>query len=179
MQASTARGVPHHAGFTTIELLVTVAVLAVVLAIGVPSLSGLVRQWQCDATVHTLAGDMRHARSVAARISRAVVLCAQNGSGACSRRNDWTPGWLAFIDFNDNGNFDPGDTLIVQRNAQNGLASMVSNLPSPYNIAFRSNGTLRSPSFTLTAKARGADDTDARQVVANDMGRVYVQAPTP
>lgn len=95
MQASTARGVPHHAGFTTIELLVTVAVLAVVLAIGVPSLSGLVRQWQCDATVHTLAGDMRHARSVAARISRAVVLCAQNGSGRLqqAQRLDTPAGW--------------------------------------------------------------------------------------
>lgn len=177
MQAPIARGVPHHAGFTTIELLVAITVLAVLLAIGVPSLTGLMRQWQRDAAVNTLAGDVRHARSVATRVSRAVVMCAQDGRGACSRRNDWAPGWLTFVDFNGNGRFDTGDSLIVQREAPTGLDSITSNLPFPHNIVLRSNGTISGLSFTFTVKARGTADADARQVVTNNMGRTYVQAP--
>ena len=163
-------------GITLIELLVGIAVLAVMLAIGVPSFSALARQWRQDAAVDAFVGDLRLARSTAVRTSRTVVMCAfDQAKRDCSAQTSWATGWRIFSDLNSDGNFDAGEPVIAQRGAQAGIASMVdsSNAPSQAKLRFRSNGTLSSGGVTVNVVPAGAA-LPTRTITLNFMGRTLV-----
>lgn len=159
-------------GLTLIELMVAVAVLAVLLAVGVPSFAALARQWRQDAAVDAFVGDIRLARSTATRTSRPVVACAISGSGNCSTGTDWATGWLVFSDLNGNEALDAGEPLIAQRGAQAGMASMVGK-PSA-KLQFRSNGTLSGASSTVDVHPQGAKEP-TMAIAINMLGRASVK----
>lgn len=163
-------------GITLIELIVGITVLAVTLALGVPSFAALLRQWRQDAAVDTFVGDLRLARSTAVRTSRPVVMCALNpATGDCSSQTNWAAGWSVFSDLNADGKLDTGEPVIVQRGAQAGIASMVqnSNTPSAAKLQFRNNGTLSGGGLTVNVQPTGAAGP-TRAITLNFMGRSLV-----
>lgn len=62
------------AGFTLIELMVTLAVVAITLAIGVPSFQGVVSDNRLTGAANNLIGALNVARSEAIKRGRSVVL---------------------------------------------------------------------------------------------------------
>lgn len=52
-------------GFTLIELMVTITIVAVLLSVGIPAFSSVVNQQQLKGATETLASDLRRARSAA------------------------------------------------------------------------------------------------------------------
>lgn len=162
-------------GLSLIELMVTIAVLAVLLAVGVPSFAALARQWRQDAAVEAFVGDLRLARSTATRTSRPVVVCANSGTGSCATGTDWAGGWLVFSDLDGNDDLGAGEPLIAQRGAQAGIAAMLDG-SAPAKLVFRSNGTLSGGNDTVTVQPQGS----ARPTVAitiNMLGRARVGKP--
>ncbi len=168
------RAPQRAAGFTLIELMVTLSVLAVLLAAGIPSFTGLLRQWRLEAAVNTLSGDLRLARSNATRTSRHVVVCAQDG-GQCSGEETWTQGWLVFIDADSDDALGNGDTVIAQRGPQAGIAAMGLSSSVKHHIRFRPNGTLNGMSATINVQTTGADSKQ-QDVVINNIGRIHVSS---
>ncbi|ENA33281.1 MULTISPECIES: GspH/FimT family pseudopilin [Pseudomonas] len=82
-------------GFTLIELMVTVAVLAIVLTIAVPSFSNLIQSSRTNALVNELNGTLQIARSEALKRRKNVIVCRRNEAGtACDNGTDWSNGWL-------------------------------------------------------------------------------------
>lgn len=163
-------------GLTLIELLVSIAVLAVLLAVGVPSFAAMARQWQQDAAIDTFVGDVRLARSTAVRTSRPVVMCAlDHKTGACTPHANWTVGWMVFSDLDADGAFDAGEPVIAHRGAQAGNASLIEASPSPSQarLQFRSNGTLSGGGVKLNLTPEGTTHP-VRLVVLNFMGRSRV-----
>jgi type IV fimbrial biogenesis protein FimT len=161
-------------GFTLVELLVTLVVLALLLTLGVPAFAGLLRQWRLDAAADAFAGDMRLARSTATRVSRNVEVCVQNGSGACDTQANWARGWLVFIDLNADHQLNAGETVVAQRGPQSGIASMTHNGAAANRLSFRANGTLNSSKgVTMSLLATGTA-AEGRTVTLNAMGRSYV-----
>lgn len=98
-------------GFTLIELLVTLTVVAILVGAGVPALQELAMANRRAAAVNTLIGDIQLARSIASSRSRPVVLCRAPG-GHCVGGNDWTDGWLAYLDEDENGSFNHTDEVL-------------------------------------------------------------------
>lgn len=167
---TVALGVRPSRGFTIIELMVTVTVLAVLLALAAPSFAALLRQWRLSTTVETFAGDLRLARSTAIRTSRPVVLCVRNAN-QCGTGTDWTDGWLMFSDLNDNGNLNPGEPLIIQRGPQAGISS----IKTTNTLGFRSNGTLNSAMAGINIEPIGAEASSPGMAInLTAMGRVSV-----
>lgn len=163
-------------GFSLIELMVTIAVLAVLLALAAPSFAALVRQWRLTSAAETLAGDLRLARSTAIRTSRPVALCTRNGD-QCGTGGNWaTSGWLIFSDLNDDGVLGAGEPLIAQRGPQAGIASI--NRASA--LRFRNNGSLSGATAGLNIIPAGADTSHAGlSINITAMGRVSVVPMTP
>jgi type IV fimbrial biogenesis protein FimT len=160
-------------GLTLIELLVTVSVLAVLLALGVPSFASLMQRWRVDATIESLVADIRLARSTATRTSRPVVMCAKAIDGSCSAGNDWSTGWVVFSDLNGDSALDAGEPLIVERPIQSGMASMPDKT-NRAKLKFRANGTLESGKTSVGI--RPSDSAKAvASIVINAMGRIRVQ----
>ena len=86
-------------GFTLIELIVTLAVLAIVLGIAVPSFSGMLRDGRASSVSSELHGALQLARSEAIKRRDEVMVCRSNADGSsCENGTDWAGGWLIMAD---------------------------------------------------------------------------------
>lgn len=84
-------------GFTLVELMVTIAIVAILLALGLPSFEGSMRSNRAATTTNEMLASISMARSEAIRSTRTSVLCASNGDGtACG--TDWNNGWIVWMD---------------------------------------------------------------------------------
>jgi type IV fimbrial biogenesis protein FimT len=102
-------------GFTVIELLVALAVAAILLTVGVPNLRTFVQNAQTTSTADSFLAAIQRARSEAITRGDAVLLCrtADPSSDSCgtSATEDWTGGWLMYAVRNFAGevNYDNTD----------------------------------------------------------------------
>lgn len=87
-------------GFTLYELLITVLILGVVLAWGMPNLGGFARTSRIAGTTNDLHGSFLLARSEAARAKQSVTICASAdpmGAALCDGVT-FDGGWILFLD---------------------------------------------------------------------------------
>jgi type IV fimbrial biogenesis protein FimT len=106
-----------HRGFTLIELMTAVLVLAILLGMGIPSYREMARNSRVTASANDLVTAMSMARSESLRRSTPVSVCASTDGTSCvtakaTTATDWTTGWIAFTDANSNGTVDGGDTQL-------------------------------------------------------------------
>lgn len=81
-------------GFTLIELMVTIAVLAVVIAIAAPSFTSVIQSNRTTALHHEVLGAIQVARSEAVKRRKDVIICRTEDQGICKDGADWSAGWL-------------------------------------------------------------------------------------
>ena len=86
---------PRH-GFTLVELMVTLAVAAILLGIGVPSFAGAIKNARLSTPWSELRQSLLLARSEAVKGSHVVAVCARASDTACG--TDWDDGWLVYIE---------------------------------------------------------------------------------
>lgn len=90
-----------HAGFTLVELMIVVAVVAILTAIGLPSFSATIRANRIATRTNALIAAVSLARSEAVRSNVAAGLCARATDTTCGV--NWDNGWLVFTDTNGDG----------------------------------------------------------------------------
>lgn len=83
-------------GFTLLELLVTVAIVAIVLSIAVPSFQAQILNNRSIALGEDFASAINLVRSEAVKRAGRVSLCASKDGATCS--GNWTDGFIAFVD---------------------------------------------------------------------------------
>jgi type IV fimbrial biogenesis protein FimT len=88
----------HRGGFTLVELVVTVAVLGIVLAAGLPSLRALREQHATLGAFHGLTTALMAARMAAIQRGRPVTVCPSRDGLRCRDDQVWDEGWLVFAD---------------------------------------------------------------------------------
>lgn len=86
----------YSRAFTLIELMVTISVLAVVIALAAPSFSTILRENRLAALSTELQGAMQLARSEAVKRRENIRVCRSNaGQTACTNGTNWAAtGWL-------------------------------------------------------------------------------------
>lgn len=96
-------------GFTLVELMVTLAVAIVLIAVGIPLFSGVAANNRATTQVNTLVTAINLARSEAVNRGTAVSLCSAGDTSTtppCGSDTDWKNGWFAFVDGGTPGTFD-------------------------------------------------------------------------
>ena len=97
-------------GFTLIELMVTISVLAILLAIALPSFQGSLRSNRVATTTNELLASLSLARSEAVRSTRGGGVCGSTNGTSCD--GDWNDGWIVWTDSNGNGVLDAGERIV-------------------------------------------------------------------
>ena len=78
-------------GFTLIELMVTLAVAAVLLAVAIPSYRTMILNNGQDSVVDAVMTALNYARNTALSGNQSITLCP-NGGGVCGPT--WNTGWI-------------------------------------------------------------------------------------
>ncbi|WP_236585399.1 GspH/FimT family pseudopilin [Dyella sp. EPa41] len=86
----------RSAGVTLIELVVTIAVLAILATLAAPSFSGLMRRHRVSAAATALRADLVYAREEAVNRRAFVSVCASDTGSTCSGEAGYENGWLVY-----------------------------------------------------------------------------------
>jgi len=95
-----------NSGFTLIELMITLAIVAILLTVGVPSLKTFMQGNQLVAATNELVSALHVARSEAIKHNVRVSVCESSDGANCTATGNWENGWIVFIDGNG---VTPGD----------------------------------------------------------------------
>ncbi|MBT8145032.1 MAG: GspH/FimT family pseudopilin, partial [Gammaproteobacteria bacterium] len=133
-------------GFTLLELLFAIAVVAIVLSLGIPSFQSSVRNSKLTASVNDMVASMQVARSEAIKRRAPVVICTSNGATNEADANcdaaAWENGWLVFADDNNNGSRDADEILLrLEGPMRKNIEVAVPNAqPLQDRLTYNSNG---------------------------------------
>jgi type IV fimbrial biogenesis protein FimT len=86
----------RNAGFTLLELMVTIAILAVLIALGMPSFQDSLRSNRAVTTTNELLASLSLARTEAIRGLGAAGVCASADGANCQTSTDWSGGWMVW-----------------------------------------------------------------------------------
>ena len=96
-----------HKGFTLVELMVVVAIMAILLALAAPSFTPLIERWRVRDAAETLTSSLYFARSEAIKRGGQIAIHKlpnnTNGCTSATGNRDWDCGWIVCHDTNNSG----------------------------------------------------------------------------
>jgi type IV fimbrial biogenesis protein FimT len=121
-------------GFSLIELMVVIAIAAIISGLAAPSFSRMLNSNRIQTAASALQGDLSYARTEAVKRGSWVAMCpssnATSNSPTCDSTNTWQNGWITFADTSGNGVYGSGDTLLKVRDKLPGGSTIVAS-PAP------------------------------------------------
>lgn len=143
-------------GFSLIELLIALVIIAIMATAAVPSLTNLIKNNRLSSTSNSLLGALQIARSEAVTLRSAIKVCAANtGMTACANSTDWKDGALIMR----------GTTML--RAIPSGKSG-VSVAASVKEVVYQGNGTTSAATITVSDD-RGA--SSQRTIKVNAIGQ--------
>lgn len=152
-------------GFTLIEVLITLVVVAV-LTLGVaPNLSSVVKRNRSAASINDMLASLQYARSEALTRGTSVILCRRqtpsDSDASCTNSNltvtapcscatattnsnadGWEDGWLVVADSDRSGAVSVGDDLLRVNGPIGGGFSLRGNTALADNVLFQADATV-------------------------------------
>ena len=179
-------------GFTLVELMVALAIVAILATLAAPSFSRLIASTRMSGNVNGFLVDMRYARGESIRRGGGVTqcrsdapeaadpVCAQDSGpgGTASQSNPgWVSGWIVFHDLDNDGEKAPTETLLRVQSPIAALNAIGDTNPVPGKFRFTATGRLLRADDATTLRFGSAPlfAADAqRTVCVNPGGRARI-----
>ena len=161
-------------GFTLVELLVTLAIGTILLAIAIPGYAFLANAGRLTAVTNDLVTTLHFARSEAIKRGIRVTVCKTSNAVAlpptCDATASWQQGWLVFADGGMRGVIDPGDILLWVHDSAHTTVDITSYNYDRY-ISYLPSGGSRGSSGLANGTIRICVTDSRRDIIINITGR--------
>jgi type IV fimbrial biogenesis protein FimT len=157
-------------GFTLMELLVTLTIVALLFAIGVPTFRNASLGSRLAAAANDLLASVQLARSEAIKRNVDVTLCPSTDGAACDVGADWDQGWIVV----DEGP-DPDELIQVQEALDDGYR--MTQAGGSAELAFRPIG-IGATAATITVCRETPLGSQERVLNVTAAGTVYISNTT-
>jgi type IV fimbrial biogenesis protein FimT len=140
-----------QSGFTLIELVVVMALMAVVLGIAAPNIGQMLAKFRLDSAVGTLISDLNVARTESIKSGQPILVVCQ-GTPCSQTPISWTGGWVMCYDADSNNVCDV--TTAVRINpirAKDALAKGQVLTATSLRVTFFPTGFTNSATMTFSA----------------------------
>jgi len=150
MRDGGARRMERSGGFTLLELLLGLAVTAILAATAAPTLARFLAEQRLLDDARRLSEAILVARSEAIKRNGVVILCAVAPPEGCGESDRWHAGWTAFEDRDGDGEPGADDPLVpVAEPAARAGVTIVGNAPVERYLRFTYAGSARLVSGAL------------------------------
>jgi len=170
-----------RAGFTIIELMVTLIIAAIGLTIAIPGFANFLRSQRATSNANELLVSLTFARSEALKRGDPVAVCAsdnpQAATPACSGNNSWTNGWITFVDDDTagtDGDYDSATETLLRVHPASGSVSVTTDGGADY-VRFIGDGTADARD-DFKVKPDGCTQNQQRHVNLTPTGRGEVDS---
>jgi type IV fimbrial biogenesis protein FimT len=157
-------------GYTMIEIMLSITVLSILLAVAVPSFLDTVRNNRLISQNNEFVGALNLTRNEAWKRTNPVSICASADQATCSGANDWTTGWIVFDDPNGNGAADAGETVLQAWPAA--PAEYVLTSTNRSFVRYMPTGTAASGVEIFDLVRTGCTGMHARRINISMVGRI-------
>lgn len=154
-------------GFTLVELMIVLVIVAVILIIGVPSYNTLALRAKLKSYANEMVASAITARSEAIKRNAPVRLCISTNGADCAGGGDWDQGWVVI---------DPNDTVVKYQQALDGIK--VFELSSVHTVAFQPSGVSSTPVTLTVCQQEPEEGIEEREVRITSTGRPSVATTT-
>lgn len=172
-------------GFTLIELMIAISIMAIILVVGVPSFQTSIQNNRVTTNANGLVSAIMIARSEAIKRGVDVQILSNSGNA------NWTTGWTVIADDNNDGVFNsspvvstcipPADCLVYTNAGLNNGVTLNAVVNNNTLFQFDPRGRLRtaaSNSDTLVMCDNRGFVEEARAIVIANTGRGRVVSAT-
>lgn len=166
-----------HAGFTLIEAISTLAIVAILAGFATSSFSAGIYASRTGSGFSTLLASLTRAATEASRTEMDVILCPSIDGEYCSSDDHWENGWIAFQAIRP-GNDRTMDEPIVFREGP--LPSKVQLVTSKgrTRLRFQPNGGNAGSNATFTF-CDGRGQAKASAYALSNRGDLHAAPPNP
>jgi len=151
---SRRSGTPR--GFTLVEMMVVIVLMAILLALALPGFNSLVEKYRVEGMASALVASVSHARAEAARRGQAVTIRQR---AECSGA-DWSCGWETVVGSGDGLEIlqrqDPDTRVVVEKTAPGSMAfDPMGHFSSVARISFHPAGSASSSNDVVVCVSLG------------------------
>jgi type IV fimbrial biogenesis protein FimT len=118
-------------GVTLLEMVSVMGIVAILMAVAVPSYNYVTTSNRIAAEINGLLGDLQYARAEAIKEGQFISVCAvSSGTTNCvtaSTTPSWTGGWMVFTDADGSGTVGGTDVPIRTQSAFTGSDTLLAN----------------------------------------------------
>ena len=176
-------GATQMRGFSLIELMVTVGILAILAALAGPSFQPLIDKWRVQQAIDNMKTTIYYARSEGIKRGGGIGIQRNTSGSGCAQvttKEEWGCGWFVFVDTNDNGTWKAGEEIL-------------HTIPPPtnLNIVHSSGGTnikvdrygkmsgINAKGFSFVSTSGGSGSLTAQSLCMSSGGRIRIAEEIP
>lgn len=156
----------YGAGLTLVELLVTLSIMGILLAIAVPSYQDAVLGSKLSSYANSLVASAQIAKSEAIKRNSTVTLCASSSGTACTTSGDWGQGWIVIV-----------GTTVLQRQQALPSGMRVSQSGGTSSLTFQPTGVGTTQATFTVCRYSPAVGNQEKSVTISTTGSGSVSTP--
>lgn len=151
------------AGFTVVELMITLIIGAVLVAMATPSFTSMVHSSRAQSMADDFASALNFTRTESLKLATRVTICASNNGSTCT--GAWNEGWIIFQDYAATDN----DAPVLEKNGTKNLLKTAGKSKINSAITVKSGGTdqtfIRFTRLGALSKGNNAAPIDVKMKV--------------